>query len=618
MSEEQNTTRRKANSMTASGKQKKRQRSETASTAVCKHFLFTNAVGLGDVPTATVTHLLVDSSVQKISEMIVMTCTALVQVQLPDTLSEIRMLAFAECSALKSVQFYSATSPIPRPSDGSTLDDGLVVTPQKSSLEIGPFAFFQCSSLRKVSLCSPSTTLKGEAQFRACIGLIAVKLPEGLQVINESSFQSCEALTKVDVPSSVVKIDQYAFRGCGCLASFDFPSGLLEIGAFSFAECRSIQSLDVPSSVSTINESAFGRCNSLRRIALPPTLERIEHSLLISCPSLEYIEIPDTVTSIASLAFKGCCTLSHVRIPSSVNQIGNDAFEKCTSLLSLELPEGLKPDGCDGLYLGIYGCVEMVNLTIPSLRESLDTYFEGSSFLEGTRFGKVAPERGRLASILKHRFDNCPLHKLCYYQSYYPEEEAVRESRILMVTNQLVASASKVDLFGMTPLHVFLLAQSPRLSMLPALMDGLHPEYVIRERDSFGCTPMDYVCLNRMPGSNRVIRELLQKTVVDRVERLGLGSWKSNVLRYVDLALSLDWSLRRRHIGSAYLKVALYERMEILCLVELFLWKIKIDEAGSKESLDRQSCRFRSGASIVIPNVLVFLGQIDEEDYECY
>eukprot|EP00980_Cylindrotheca_fusiformis_P029215 scaffold22755_cov159-Cylindrotheca_fusiformis.AAC.1 len=112
-----------------------------------------------------------------------------------------------------------------------------------------------------------------------------------------------------------------------------------------------------------------------------------------------------------------------------------------------------------------------------------------------------------------------------------------------------------------------------------------------------------------MPGSTQVIRSL----IVKRVDWLGLERWKTAVLQAVDKALTMDRSLRSRKIGVAYFQLANYERKEVLSLVELCLWNIKIDEAISSmdHPADRESCRINSGASIVIPHVLQFLERRD-------
>eukprot|EP00980_Cylindrotheca_fusiformis_P018207 scaffold5897_cov124-Cylindrotheca_fusiformis.AAC.1 len=168
----------------------------------------------------------------------------------------------------------------------------------------------------------------------------------------------------------------------------------------------------------------------------------------------------------------------------------------------------------------------------------------------------------------------------------------------------------QVDEFDMTPLHVLLLSQTPNLDMLVALMKAGHLDHVIHGRDSFGSTPMDYLCLNRMPTSTKVIRRVLH-TRFDHL--LGLNRlWKSDMLRSVDAALAADWSSRRREVVAVYLKLAMYERKEIFSLIELYLWKIEIEEVGSKKEQigDRESCRISCGASVVLPHVLPFLDKL--------
>eukprot|EP00980_Cylindrotheca_fusiformis_P004541 scaffold965_cov93-Cylindrotheca_fusiformis.AAC.5 len=214
-----------------------------------------------------------------------------------------------------------------------------------------------------------------------------------------------------------------------------------------------------------------------------------------------------------------------------------------------------------------------------------------------------------------HRFDKSPLNKLCYYQSYYSVEDAMEKLRSLMDEDPLTAT-THMDEFGMTPLHLLSLSQTPNLNMLLAVMNGGHPDHIVRGRDSFGSTPMDYLCLNKMPNSTQVIRSLLQSTFVKRVDCLGLDQWKLEMMQVFKGVLAEDWSSRRRAIGLAYFHLANYERKEIISLVELYLWNVKIDEGSSKQDgADREICRINSGASIVIPPVLLFLGNIDMADY---
>jgi hypothetical protein len=107
----------------------------------------------------------------------------------------------------------------------------------------------------------------------------------------------------------------------------------------------------------------------------------------------------------------------------------------------------------------------------------------------------------------------------------------------------------------------------------------------------------------------------------------------------MDEALAVEWASRRREIGMLYFKLATYERMETVSLLELTLWKVKIDsrktaydtghepdEASTRPKrprleksnlyrADRQSCLINSCADVVISNVVPFLAKVCRDDY---
>eukprot|EP00980_Cylindrotheca_fusiformis_P026738 scaffold17166_cov113-Cylindrotheca_fusiformis.AAC.3 len=558
-------------------------------------FVYTSETKDTDIPKQTMTHLRVDSSVTEIPERTFVSCMALVHVQLPETLKRMKAFAFYWCLQLKRVEFISSEASLPE---------------SAKLLQIDEEAFSSCENLRKVVFRSVPTKI-GKQVFRRCKRLVFVELPEGLQVIEEYLFLYCFELATVKMPSSVIKIGAGAFSYCQSLTSLDLPHGLLEIGETSFFACHSIQTLQIPPTVSSIGQRAFEACHGLQRIKLPPTLKRIEGKLCILCKGLEFIEIPATVKTIDGGAFSSCYSLSHVRIPASVSDIGRNAFKWCRRLISIELPKGFPSNLLDHS-----GCFSLVNVAGPILRtgERHDT----EEFLEFSELGSVVDNEADLDRKLKHRFDSSPLNELCYYQSYRSSEDAMVQLRRLLKDDPLAAT-NQVDEFGMTPLHVLSLSQTPNLDMLLALMKAGHPDHILRCRDSFGSSPMDYLCLNRAPNSDQVIRRVVQ-THLDT--RLGLDRpFTSDMMEAVDGALAVDWSSRsreisRREIGRVYIKLAHYERMENFSSMELCLWKMKIDEVSSMEqTTDRESCRINNGASIVIPYVLTFLDKLPKEDY---
>jgi hypothetical protein len=596
--------------------------------------------------------------------------------KLPSTLKEIHGWAFGNCESLDSIEF----------------PEGLEL--------LGINAFWECVELKRIKIPSPHVVIKSNAFFK-CTCLVSVELPEGLQVIGKYWFDGCTSLTTVNVPSSVIEIQDGAFADCTSLASLDLPEGLQSIGTRSFSNCKSLASLHIPSTVCKMGYSVFGHCTGLRSIALPETLEIIGDGMFYNCTLLTHIEIPPKVTKIGQQAFHNCEGLKHLRIPSSVVEIGTSAFESCkqltsvhllgdylhtieartfyecssltharipwsvtriergafsycTRLISLEVPEGLEmiddhaewdSDDSDDPDLpeetsSIYCCKSLVNLVIPSEQgfqhfdEIIITYDD--QFWEGLKLRHVAINFDDLVTKLQHRFETLPVHRLCYYQSYYPLMEAMETLRQSMYADP--AAGTNVDAFGMTPFHILALSQTPNLSLLQELMK-VYKVDIIRKRDKFGSTPIDYLCMNHTPGSATVIQSLLQTLVAERVRWLGLDRWKSDMVDAMDEALAVEWASRRREIRLLYFKLATYERLESVSLLELALWKVKIDsckaayetghqrdEASSRpnsprldkahlDGVDRQSCLINSGADVVISNVLPFLDKVCREDY---
>jgi hypothetical protein len=291
--------------------------------------------------------------------------------------------------------------------------------------------------------------------------------------------------------------------------------------------------------------------------------------------------------------------------------------------MSLELPEGLEtinvemefdPDDPDD-FSNIYDCSSLVNLVIPSEQrfQQLDEY-DDDQFMEGLKLRHVARNFDDLVRKLQHRFDDLPVHRLCYYQSYYPLTEAMGNLQQDMDADP--SAGAKVDSFGMTPFHILALSQTPNLSIIQALL-AVYQVDVIHTRDKFGSTPIDYLCMNQIPASAAVIQLLLPTIFAERVQRLGLVRWKSDMADAMDEALAVEWASRRRQIRMLYFKLATYERLECMSLLELALWKVKLALWKVKliDGDDRQSCRIKSGAEVVIPNVLPFLDKVCSEDY---
>eukprot|EP00980_Cylindrotheca_fusiformis_P025964 scaffold14995_cov92-Cylindrotheca_fusiformis.AAC.6 len=271
-------------------------------------------------------------------------------------------------------------------------------------------------------------------------------------------IQTEETLTHLRVDFSVKAIPKRAFRGCRALTHVLLPESLRRIGSLAFSECINLKCVQFisknapyseindnledglivfPRTVSAIGKGAFQCCHALRHIKLPPTLKIIEEGLCSYCERLEHVEIPTTVKEIDDAAFVGCSSLSHIRMPSRVSiryhyrRIG--MFAGCINLISIELPEGIPLEDLD-----IQGCRSLVNVAARIHVEP--------NFFPNLRLSTVVDNAAGLKFKLGHRFDNSPLNKLCYYQSYHSLEDAMVQLHSLMEDDPLAAT-TQVDEF---------------------------------------------------------------------------------------------------------------------------------------------------------------------------
>jgi hypothetical protein len=551
-----------------------------------------------EIPGETVTHVKVDPSVKEIHDQAFEDCHSLVEVEFSEGLERIGELAFMSCVNLKHINklpstlkeigdyaFWQCES-----LDSIEFTEGLLV--------IGSCAFDRCRALKIIKIPSAHVVI-GELAFSECDSLTCVELPEGLQVIGKAWFSECESLTTVNVPSSVIEIHHGAFSGCTSLASLDLPEGLQSIGYGSFAGCKSLASVHIPSTVCMMGYSVFGNCTRLKYI-------HIGARAFDGCE--QHVHLQGNLHTIKEGTFRDCDSLTHVRLPSSVTRIECAAFVGCTRLISLELPEGLEiidlrvrddPDMEEPEFRN-YDCPSLMNLVLPSEQRfaQLDDD-DDDEFMNGFKLGTAASSFDDLVGKLQHRFDALPVHRLCYYQSYYPLTEAMEVLKHNMDADP--SAGTKVDAFGMTPFHILALSQTPNLSLFQTLLT-VYKVACIHARDKFGSTPIDYICLNHTSHSAIVIHSLVQTIIIQRLQWLGLAQWKLDILTAMNEALAVEGSSRRRAVGLLSFKLATYERLESMALLELALWKVKLIDGD-----DRESCRINSGAEVVISNVLPFL-----------
>jgi hypothetical protein len=136
---------------------------------------------------------------------------------------------------------------------------------------LGNYAFFECETLRRVTL------------------------PEGLEEIGVRAFADCDALTEIKLPASLASIRENAFVDCDYLTDVVFEGEELEtIGVNAFYNCVSIKEIKLSASLATLPASCFANCVSLETVEMKG-VKKVEKNAFRNCPALVSANAADGV-----------------------------------------------------------------------------------------------------------------------------------------------------------------------------------------------------------------------------------------------------------------------------------------------------------------------------------
>lgn len=280
------------------------------------------------------------------------TGSAVVEVQLPDTLTTIGKDAFYR-SKVKTVNIPDSVK------------------------TIGLQAFRESSNLEGITLPKGLEAI-GEYAFHDSLQAFGDKLviPDGIEYIpkgafSHTSYRNEKTIKELVLPDSVKYIENGAFSQLGLLEKITFGNSLIEIGdeAFSvsgsFISCTPLKELTIPSSVTKIGEYAFF-FSGVESLTLPENVELSQYCFkgtknlkkvvipkgtvfkgtrIFEKSGLEEVEVYSE--RIPEYAFEGCSDLKTVILSSDVVSIEKGAFSVGNNTLSLHIPESvISMDDC--------------------------------------------------------------------------------------------------------------------------------------------------------------------------------------------------------------------------------------------------------------------------------
>ena len=201
--------------------------------------------------------------------------------------------------------------------------------------QIADFAFYGDQNLDEYQLDQSIHTI-GQFSF-ARTNLYEIKIPEGVEVIEQGAFYHCDLLSQVEIPSSVKKIEKAAFSNTPFFSNWVnqvSESDFLIVGDGVLIGYKgNSEKVNVPNQVKTIGPEVFMDHTEIKSVILPDSLNIISEDAFANCSNLSILLGGSFVTQIEDRAFYGTA-LESIRISSDVTSVGLMAFADMNKNLS--------------------------------------------------------------------------------------------------------------------------------------------------------------------------------------------------------------------------------------------------------------------------------------------
>ncbi len=367
--------------------------------------------------------------VYDIGESAFANCTALTELTVPASITQMGKLAFSGCTSLSSVTIDNGAQYIGiQAFHGDPIEE--IAIP--ASVTTMASAFKSHATLKKAVINCATVS---SSTFSGCPVLSDVTFGDGVQTVGSSAFSSCPSLKAVNL-NKIIALNDSAFNGCaaltavtgtalrtistncfsGCTALTDLngknmiklPDSLTGLNGGAFNKCTSINNVYLPEEITSIKENTFNGCTSLSHIEYSDNITYIGKTAFSNCTALREFNMPTSLVSIDSSAFSGCTLLESVKMNQSLKTIGSSAFSGCTSLKTADIPEGSKLTDIGSSAFA--GDLVLNNISLPSgVVKINDSVFKGCAALSDITVASA--DDGTLTSIGASAFNGCKLLK---------------------------------------------------------------------------------------------------------------------------------------------------------------------------------------------------------------
>lgn len=227
--------------------------------------------------------LIISKKISYIGKYALAGCSSFTNITIPNSVTSIGEYAFTDCKFTNiyytgniadwcNIEFKNSSSSPNFFGQYLYIDNTKLVNLEipNQITEIKNYTFFYAKQLQTVTFHNSIEKI-GNYAFGGCTQLRNITIPNSVTSIGDWTFYACYAFTNITIPDSVSSIGGYAFYYCSGLTSVTIGDSVTSIGSYAFRECRFLTSVTIKATKPPALSSAsvFPTSNTEFKIYVP-------------------------------------------------------------------------------------------------------------------------------------------------------------------------------------------------------------------------------------------------------------------------------------------------------------------------------------------------------------